>query len=108
LRPVTVIRERLDPGFLPYLITPPHPSYVSGHSAFSGAAEIVLAASFPRHAAHLKALAEEAGMSRLYGGIHYRSDNDEGLVLGRAVGQLAAARATGTQPAAQGAAGTMP
>jgi hypothetical protein len=46
VRPVNVIREKLDPDFLPWLFTPPFPSYVSGHAAVSGAAAEVLAASF--------------------------------------------------------------
>jgi hypothetical protein len=88
VRPVTVIRERFDPNFLPHLITPPHPSYVSGHSSVSGAAEVALAAFFPERKSELHAYAEEAARSRLWGGIHYRSDNDEGLRLGRRVAEL--------------------
>jgi hypothetical protein len=87
VRPVTVIQERFDPNFLPHLITPPHPSYVSGHSSVSGAAEMALAAFFPERKSELHAYAEEAAMSRLWGGIHYRSDDDEGLRLGRRVGE---------------------
>jgi hypothetical protein len=53
----------------------------------------VLAAFFPAHAEELRAMALEASMSRLYGGIHYRSDNVEGLALGRRVGARAVERA---------------
>jgi PAP2 superfamily len=88
VRPVTVIRERFDPDFLPYLITPPHPAYVSGHATVSGAAETALSAFFPGRKSELHLFAEEAAMSRLYGGIHYRSDDDEGLKLGRRVAEL--------------------
>ena len=95
VRPVTAIRERFDPKFLPHLITPPHPSYVSGHSTVSGAAEIALTAFFPERRADLHAFAEEAAMSRLWGGIHYRSDDDEGLRLGRRVGALVVKQALG-------------
>ena len=98
VRPVTVIRSRFDADFLPHLITPPHPSYVSGHSAVSGAAEAALAAFFPQRAAELHAFAEEAALSRLWGGIHYRSDNDEGLRLGRRVGARVAAQALSAAP----------
>jgi membrane-associated phospholipid phosphatase len=70
-------------------VTPPFPSYVSGHSTTSGAASTVLAGFFPQRADELAALADEAAISRLYGGIHYRSDNVEGLVIGRRVGQVA-------------------
>jgi len=87
VRPVTVIRERFDPNFLPHLITPPHPSYVSGHASVSGAAEAALTAFFPERRSELHAFAEEAALSRLWGGIHYRSDNDEGLRLGRRVAE---------------------
>jgi membrane-associated phospholipid phosphatase len=64
---------------------PGHPSYTSGHSAFSGAAEGILSAIFPEAASELHRLAEEASASRWFGGIHYRFDGDEGLRQGRAV-----------------------
>jgi hypothetical protein len=86
IRPISVIRDRHDPDFLSYLITPSFPSYVSGHASASGAAEVVLARFFPGRAGWLRAQAEEAALSRLYGGIHYRSDNEAGLELGREVG----------------------
>lgn len=86
-RPVTVIRAKLDPGFLPALVTPAFPSYVSGHAAVSGSAATVLAGFFPKDAEALQARALEAAESRLLGGIHFRSDNDEGLKLGRRVGE---------------------
>ena len=88
-RPVTAIRDLLDPSWSPLIATPPFPSYVSGHSSTSGAAAAVLAGFFPSRAAELEALADEAAVSRLYGGIHFRSDNDTGLILGRRVGQVA-------------------
>jgi hypothetical protein len=91
-RPVTAIRERLDPVFLPHLVTPAFPSYVSGHATVSGAAETILADYFPDDATRLRQQSEEAAMSRLYGGIHFRSDNDEGLKLGRRVGGRVLAR----------------
>ena len=89
LRPVTAIRRLVDPSWLSYIVTPPFPSYVSGHSSTSAAASTVLAAFFPANAAQLRAMAEEAAVSRLYGGIHYRSDNEAGLTLGRRVGGVA-------------------
>jgi len=91
-RPVTAIRRELDPTWLPYIATPPFPSYVSGHSTTSGAASTVLAARFPSDARRLRAWADEAAVSRLYGGIHFRSDNEAGLVLGRKVGRVAVER----------------
>lgn len=89
LRPVTPIRELIDPSWLSYITTPPFPSYVSGHSTTSGAAASVLSAFFPTRADELATMAEEAAISRLYGGIHFRSDNDVGLELGRRVGTAA-------------------
>jgi PAP2 superfamily len=91
-RPVTAIRRELDPAFLSYIATPPFPSYVSGHSTTSGAASSVLSAFFPREARQLRAWADEAAVSRLYGGIHFRSDNEVGLELGRKVGRIAIER----------------
>jgi PAP2 superfamily len=91
LRPVTAIR-RLIVGagsWLSYIVTPPFPSYVSGHSTTSGAASTVLGAFFPNRAPTLEAMAQEAAISRLYGGIHFRSDNEIGLQLGRRVGSAA-------------------
>lgn len=86
-RPITRIRNQITPAFLPYLVTPPHPSYVSGHASVSGAASEVLKKFFPGDQEEINQWAEEAAMSRLYGGIHYRHDNDEGLALGRKIGQ---------------------
>jgi PAP2 superfamily protein len=104
-RPITVIRAERDAGFTPYLVTPGFPSYVSGHASASGAAAAVLSAFFPQDATALQAMAEEAAMSRLYGGIHFRSDNEQGLVLGRKVGARAVERARALE-AAQSAAST--
>jgi len=97
-RPVTVIREHYDPAFTPHVITPAFPSYVSGHSSASGAAAEVLASFFPAEAGRLKGMAQEASMSRLYGGIHFRSDTEAGLELGRKIGARAFAQAM--EPAA--------
>jgi PAP2 superfamily len=89
LRPVTAIRQFIDPNWASYITTPPFPAYVSGHSTTSAAASSVLAALFPNRAGKLNAMAEEAAVSRLYGGIHFRSDNEAGLELGRRVGAVA-------------------
>jgi hypothetical protein len=83
----------LIPGFASTIITPNFPSYISGHSTVSGASSVVLSAFFPDDAATLKSQAEEAAVSRLYGGIHWRSDNEVGLDVGREIGALAVARA---------------
>ena len=86
-RPITAIRRDLEPGFIPLLVTPGFPAYVSGHATVSAAACEVLCALFPAQRARLIASAQEAALSRLWGGIHFRCDNDEGLRLGYAVGR---------------------
>ena len=102
LRPVTYIRRVIDPQWEPILITPPFPEYPSGHSTQSGAAAAVLTAIFgndhgfadatherdglaPRTYPNFWAAAEEAGISRLYGGIHFRAAIERGLEQGRCV-----------------------
>jgi membrane-associated phospholipid phosphatase len=64
---------------------PNFPSYPSGHACSAGAFDGVLGSYFPQDRADFTRIAEEQAMSRLYGGIHYRFDNDTGLALGRAV-----------------------
>lgn len=91
-RPITAVRRQLDAGFAPLLVTPGFPAYVSGHATISAAAAAVLAHFWPARRAHFDAMADEAAMSRLWGGIHFRSDNEEGLRLGRAIGAEVVAR----------------
>jgi hypothetical protein len=64
---------------------PNFPSYPSGHACSAGAFDAVLGHYFPQERAEFTRIAEEQAMSRLYGGIHYRFDDDEGLALGRTV-----------------------
>ncbi len=107
LRPVTYIRALLDPGWQPLLITPPFPEYPSGHSVQSAAAAEVLTALLGEDRAFtdrtheedglparsypsFRAAAEEAALSRLYGGIHFRSAIEDGLAQGRCIGAFAA------------------
>jgi hypothetical protein len=92
-RPATLIQARLDKTFMPYLVTPPHPSYVSGHATVSGAAAEILKRYFPEDARQIDGWAGDAAVSRLYGGIHYRFDNEAGLALGRQVGKAVLERA---------------
>jgi PAP2 superfamily/Vanadium chloroperoxidase N-terminal domain len=115
-RPVTAIRERPsvcggalhDPAWLSNIVTPPFPSYPSGHSAESGAAARVLQFFFPDKgqdpaslvnqlgtAGSFDEIADEVALSRMIGGIHYRSDNEDGLLLGRKVAGLAIQRLLG-------------
>jgi membrane-associated phospholipid phosphatase len=64
---------------------PNFPSFPSGHACSAGAFEAVLSHYFPDQQAEFHKIAEEQALSRLYGGIHYRFDNDGGLALGRTV-----------------------
>lgn len=71
------------------LNTPRFPSYPSGHSVVSGAAATILSKYFPKEMDKLNMLANDASISRLYGGIHFRSDLNEGLKLGKKIGSAA-------------------
>lgn len=84
-RPITAAKNLLGKDLKLPILTPPFPSYVSGHATFSGAAARILGVYFPAERASLEAQAEEAATSRLYGGIHYRHDNEDGLKLGQQV-----------------------
>ena len=64
---------------------PNFPAYPSNHATISSAMAEVLASAFPSEATRLRAAAEQAALSRVYGGIHYRFDGDAGLELGRKV-----------------------
>ena len=68
---------------------PNHPSYPSGHSCVSSSAAAVLAEFFPSKATTLDQQVEEAGMSRIYAGIHYPVDIEQGQTLGRSVARWA-------------------
>jgi membrane-associated phospholipid phosphatase len=111
-RPSTAIHRAGDDGnpdtqpdtdWEPLLETPPFPTYTSGHSTFSAAGASALANFFgtdkirftttsdglpgvKRSFDGFWAAAEEAGMSRIYGGIHYSFDNTDGLMTGRVLG----------------------
>ncbi|HSF88583.1 MAG TPA: phosphatase PAP2 family protein [Saprospiraceae bacterium] len=80
------------PGFKTILGTPNFPSYTSGHSMFSSAGAEVLSYIFPEDAAKFQNYSDEAALSRLYGGIHYRFDITDGNTSGKAVGQYAIER----------------
>ncbi len=100
LRPVTYVRQQLDPTWLPFLVTPPFPEYPSGHSLASASAARVLSGLFgdvsftatsrdglaARTFDSFDAAAQEAGQSRLYAGVHYPMGIEAGGVLGRCVG----------------------
>lgn len=105
IRPVTYINQYIDKTWEPMLQTPPFPEHASGHSTITAAAAVVLTSHFgdvsfvdstevpfgwkPRSFKNFKAAAEEASISRLYGGIHYRrgcdAGNEHGTMIGEAV-----------------------
>ena len=104
LRPVSYIRTTIDRNWNPLLDTPPFPEYTSGHASVSGATAQVLSDLFgfnyhftdnshaarglkPRSFESFYEFAEEAALSRLYGGIHYRNSNEEGLKNGKRIGK---------------------
>ena len=67
---------------------PNHPSYPSGHSCISSSAAAVLTTFFPEQRRELGAMVTEAGLSRMYGGIHYGFDIEAGQQLGRSVARF--------------------
>ena len=77
-----------DPLITLVVALPNFPSYPSDHACVSGAQSAILGSFFPAERARLNAMAEEAAQSRLDGGLHYRFDNETGLVLGRKVAGL--------------------
>jgi membrane-associated phospholipid phosphatase len=79
-------------GSIKTIGVPNFPSYTSGHSTFSGAAATVLGYIFPQEQANMEAMAKEASISRVYGGIHYRFDCDAGLAAGKAIGSFSVKR----------------
>ena len=85
--------SQMNPNIKTLTGVPNFPSYISGHSTFSGAAAKILGHINPEKAVEYKTMAQEASMSRLYGGIHYRSDCQTGLDVGDKVGNYAVIRA---------------
>jgi len=77
----------LDPTIQTTFLTPPQPAYPSGHSCIEGATSRVLEYLFPREAPVFRARAEELAKSRWWAKIHYTWDNNDGLRLGRNVGE---------------------
>ena len=76
---------QLDSDFQPLFHTPNHPSYPAAHACVNRGAAEMLGYLFPADAARLTAMADTAGESRLWAGIHFRSDITAGDALGRAV-----------------------
>jgi hypothetical protein len=83
----------LDPTIKPLFPNPSHPSYPSAHGCNTGSTAAVLAYLFPKEGKAVEAMADEAAMSRMWAGIHFRSDDEDGLLLGREVASLVIQRA---------------
>ncbi|MGL5067152.1 MAG: vanadium-dependent haloperoxidase [Sarcina sp.] len=75
-----------NPLFKPVLTTPRHPSYPAGHSVMSGCMVTILSYFFPSEKEKLYNLGIECSSSRLYAGVHYKADCDEGFILGEFIG----------------------
>ncbi len=84
--------SQADPGIVLPIGLPNFPSYPSNHAAISAGMARVLADRFPSDRRRLVALADEAALSRVLGGIHYRFDGDAGLDLGRKIAAWSIAR----------------
>jgi hypothetical protein len=115
-RPVTAIQNagidgnpltEADLDWLPFIVTPAHPSYLSAHSSVAAAAAAILNANLGSNFSFcltiagnnrcwedFDAAALDAANSRLWGGIHYRFDNEAGLELGAKVAAFTLASST--------------
>jgi membrane-associated phospholipid phosphatase len=80
--------DQLDTTVTTLFPTPPHPSYPSAHSGSITAATTVLSYLFPRETDFFNSRAQECASARIYAGIHFRSDVETGLTLGRSVGSV--------------------
>ena len=102
LRPDTYIQQHIDKSWRPLISTPPHPEFPAAHATLSYAAATALQTVFGSHCTvtdntytrigmqeriypSLQAAAREAGLSRLYGGIHYRYSIEQGFLIGEKV-----------------------
>lgn len=109
IRPETLINEHIDENWEPVLQTPPFPEYTSGHSVVSGAASTALTSIFGdnfafdddtevaynlpvRSFTSFNEAADEAAISRMYGGIHYRAAVEVGVKQGRDLGEFVVAK----------------
>lgn len=81
--------SQADPGIVLPIALPNHPSYPSGHSCITSALMTVVANALPSERPRLNSIIELAGMSRVYGGIHYRFDIEAGAAIGRGAAALA-------------------
>ncbi|MGH8070819.1 MAG: phosphatase PAP2 family protein [Candidatus Entotheonellia bacterium] len=87
-----------DSSIVPLIPQPNHPAYVSNAAIIASAAAELVGSMFPQEAARWRYLGEEAGLSRLYGGIHYPSDERAGNQMGKSLGALAIQRDQRNRP----------
>jgi hypothetical protein len=104
IRPESIINEYIDQEWRPYIQTPPFPEYTSGHSVVSATSSTILTSVFGENFAFtdstevrfglearsfpsFKAAAEQASISRLFGGIHYRPAIENGAVQGKNIAE---------------------
>lgn len=80
--------DQYDKTLATLLCTPRFPTYPSGHAVLSGCSEAVLSYFFPAEARKLRKIADDNAVGRLYAGVHFPSDNDEGVYLGRYIGKV--------------------
>lgn len=105
VRPVTYINSYIDPEWQPLIETPPFPEHTSGHATVSSSAATVLTNIYgenfaftdstevefgmaPRTFKNFFEASDEAAVSRMYGGIHYRRGNEAGRASGREIGKF--------------------
>jgi len=81
-----------DPTIVPSIPLPNHPAYVSNAAIIASAVAELVGDMYPKDAAEWRYLGEEAGLSRIYGGIHYPSDERVGNQMGKSIGALAIQR----------------
>jgi hypothetical protein len=111
IRPETYINQYIDEDWVPLLQTPPFPEYTSGHSVISSASAVALTKLFGENFSFIDSTevefgmpsrsftsfvhaSEEAAISRMYGGIHYRPAVEQGVLEGRALGSYIAEKIT--------------
>jgi len=82
IRPV-----QYDSTYKPQIATPPFPGYPSGHALGAGTTSSVLSYFFPADEKYFRQLAQECADSRFYAGIHFRTDNETGLQMGKEIGK---------------------
>jgi hypothetical protein len=110
IRPETAIQQAISPTWLPFLQTPPFPEYPSGHSVISMASATILTRLYGENQSYTDSTeleyglprrnfqsfyqaANEAAISRLYGGIHFREAIENGILMGRKVGEFVLSQA---------------